>query len=105
MDARIEVAEREHLDVLQQRRHRVGARQQRRHDDHRAGVVRNADRRSRDEAGGEAGSPRRSTRCASAIAMSAAGISRSSSERRRARRGGALRAGRTRRRPPAAAPS
>ena len=42
MDARIEVAEREHLHVLQQRRHRVGARQQRRHDDHRAGVVRDA---------------------------------------------------------------
>ena len=42
MDARIEVAEREHLDVLEQRRHRGGARQHRRHDDHRAGVVRNA---------------------------------------------------------------
>ena len=39
VDARIEVAQREHLDVLQQRRHRRGARQQRRHDDHRAGVV------------------------------------------------------------------
>ena len=42
MDARIEVAEREHLHVLQQRRHRFGARQQRGHDDHRAGIVRDA---------------------------------------------------------------
>ncbi len=39
---RVEVAEREHLDVLEQRRDRVGARQHRRHDDHRAGVVGNA---------------------------------------------------------------
>ncbi len=42
MDARIEVPQREHLDVLQQRRHRGGARQHRGHDDHRAGVVWNA---------------------------------------------------------------
>jgi hypothetical protein len=39
MNARIEVAEREHLHVLQQRRHRLAARQQRGHDDHRAGIV------------------------------------------------------------------
>jgi hypothetical protein len=39
MNARIKVAEREHLHVLQQRRHGFAARQQRRHDDHRAGIV------------------------------------------------------------------
>ena len=42
VDVRIEVAEREHLDVLQQRGHRFRARQHRRDDDHRAGVVRDA---------------------------------------------------------------
>jgi hypothetical protein len=39
VDARIEFAEREHFDVLQERRDRRGARQHRRHDDHRAGFV------------------------------------------------------------------
>jgi hypothetical protein len=42
MDARVEVAEREHLHVLQQRRHPRGARQQRRHHHHRAGFLRDA---------------------------------------------------------------
>ncbi len=42
VDPRIEVAQREHLDVLQQRRDPVDARQQRRHDDHRAGRRRHA---------------------------------------------------------------
>ena len=42
MDARIEVAEREHLHVLQQRRHGLGARQQGGHHHHRAGIVRDA---------------------------------------------------------------
>ena len=39
MDARIEIAERQHLEVLEQRVDAVDAGQQRRHDDHRAGVV------------------------------------------------------------------
>ena len=62
VDVRIEVAERQHLEVLEQRRHRLGARQHRRHDDHRARVVGNAGRRSRGAAAGAAGSPRRRRR-------------------------------------------
>ena len=42
MDARIEIAEREHLDVLEQRVDAGRARQHRRDDDHRAGVLGNA---------------------------------------------------------------
>ena len=40
VNERVEIAEREHLHVLQQRRHRGDARQQRRHHHHGAGVVR-----------------------------------------------------------------
>ena len=42
VDAGIEIAEREHLDVFEQRVDAVGARQHRRDDDHRAGGVGNA---------------------------------------------------------------
>ncbi len=41
MDAGIEVAQREHLDVLEERRHRRRARQHRGHDHHRPRIVRN----------------------------------------------------------------
>ncbi len=101
VDVRIEVAERQHLEVLEQRRHRVDAREQRRHDDHRPRVVGNAVGEV------EARQPPRRDRpgdhaaATSAIAMSAAGMSSSSSDRRERARRGALRAGRT----PRAAPS
>ena len=42
MKMRVEVAEREHFDVLQQHGDRVGARQHRRHHDHRSRIVGNA---------------------------------------------------------------
>ena len=106
MDVRIEVAEREHLDVLQQRRHRrrrSSAASARRPSCGRRPEC--ADRRSRDEAGGEAGSPRRSRAAASAIAMSAAGISSSSSVSDHGARGAARVPERRRRSPPAAARS
>ena len=68
----------------------VDARQQRRHDDHRARVVRNADRRSRGASSRRGGIAQATTRWARAMAMSAAGMSSRSSERRERGGRGAL---------------
>ena len=89
MDVRVEVAQRQHLDVLQQRRHRavlvsiVGT----------TTIVRassgiRSEKSSRGRRRG--GTAQATTRCASAMAMSAAGISRSSTSAARTRGRGAL---------------
>ena len=59
VDVRIEIAERQHFEVLQQRRHRRLARQHRRHDDHRPRLGGNRTGELETGTGGEAESPRR----------------------------------------------
>ena len=79
VDARIEVAVREHFEVLEQPGHIVETREERRHDDHRAGVVGHAVGEIEPGQPARAERPRPMSRCTKAIARSRAGSTSSAS--------------------------